>query len=474
MSEVKKNIKLPPQALDFEEVVLGAIMIDKNAMAEVGDILSPDVFYKTSHKEIFKAIEFLFQNAEPIDIMTVSNQLQKNKKLKLCGGMHYLAELTNKVISSANIEYHSRIILQKHIQRELISTCSQIIQESYDNSTDAIELLDEVESKIFAISENNIKKKYLSARKLIQDAIKEIERIGNLPSGLSGIPSGFSEIDDITSGWQNSELIIIAARPGMGKTALVLSMARNIAVAYKMPLAVFSLEMSSIQLITRLITAETGLSQQKLRSGKLEPHEWTQLHHEIKEIEQADIYIDDTPALSVFDLRAKCRRLQSEHGIKLIIIDYLQLMTTRDHKGNREQEISHISRSLKSIAKELGVPVIALSQLSRAVENRPNKRPVLSDLRESGAIEQDADIVSFIYRPEYYQINEWDYPPIGPTEGEAEFIIAKHRNGPTDQIRLRFEKELIKFSNLTDQIYSTNIESGINNEHNIDDGQTYN
>ena len=466
---LKKNVKLPPQALDFEEAVLGAILIDKNAMAEVGDMLTPEVFYKDAHKEIFKATEILFQNAEPIDVMTVKNQLQQNKKLKVCGGVHYLAELTNKVISSANIEYHCRIIVQKHIQRELISTCSEIIQNSYDESTDAIELLDQVESKIFAISEGNIKKKYLNASKLIQNAIKEIERIGNLPSGLSGIPSGFHEIDEITSGWQNSELIIIAARPGMGKTAFVLSMARNISVDYKMPIAIFSLEMSSIQLITRLITSETGLNQQKLRSGNLEPHEWTQLHHKIKQIEQANIFIDDTPALSIFDLRAKCRRLQSEHGIKMIIIDYLQLMSTRDHKGNREQEISHISRSLKSIAKELEVPVIALSQLSRAVENRPGKRPVLSDLRESGAIEQDADIVSFIYRPEYYQISEWDYPPAGPTEGEAEFIIAKHRNGPTDNTRLRFEKQLIKFSNLSDNIYSTGIESGINQDLNTDD-----
>ncbi len=255
----------------------------------------------------------------------------------------------------------------------------------------------------------------------------------------------------------------------MGKTAFVLSMARNISVEHKMPIAIFSLEMSSIQLITRLITSETGLSQQKLRSGDLEPHEWTQLHHKVKQIETADIFIDDTPSLSVFDLRAKCRRLQSEHGIKLIIIDYLQLMSTRDHRGNREQEISHISRSLKSIAKELNVPVIALSQLSRAVENRPGKRPVLSDLRESGAIEQDADIVSFIYRPEYYQISEWDYPPAGPTEGEAEFIIAKHRNGPTENMRLKFEKQLIKFSNISDEIFSTDIESGINNDININD-----
>ena len=471
MAGTKKNIKIPPQAIEFEEAVLGAIMTDKNAMAEVGDILAPEVFYKDSHKEIYRVIEYLFQNAEPIDIFTIKNQLQKNKKLEHCGGTHYLGELTHKVISSSNIEYHSRIIVQKHIQRELISTCSDIINDAFDESTDAIELLDKVESKIFAISEGNIKKKSLNASKLIQSAIKEIERIGNMPDGLSGIPSGFDEIDNVTSGWQNSELIILAARPGMGKTSFVLSMARNISVDYKMPVAIFSLEMSSIQLITRLITAETGLSQQKLRSGDLDKWEWEILHNKIKKIEQADIYIDDTPALSIFDLRAKCRRLQSEHGIKIIIVDYLQLMTTKDHKGNREQEISHISRSLKSIAKELEVPVIALSQLSRAVESRKPSRPILSDLRESGAIEQDADIVSFIYRPETYNVTEWDYPPIGPTEGEAEFIIAKHRNGPTINTRLRFEPKLIKFSSLGDDIYST-YESKANNEDSFDETQT--
>ena len=468
---MKKNIKTPPQAIEFEQSVLGAIMTDKNAMAEVGDMLTPYVFYKESHQEIYKTIETLFQNAEPIDIFTIKNQLQKNKKLELCGGIHYLGELTQKVISSANIEYHSRIIVQKHIQRELITTCSSIINDAFDESTDAIELLDQVESKIFAISEGNIKKKYLSASKLIQNAIKEIERIGNLPEGLSGIPSGFDEIDKITSGWQNSELIILAARPGMGKTAFVLSMARNISVDHQIPTAIFSLEMSSIQLITRLITAETGLSQQKLRSGDLDKWEWEVLHNKIKKIEKAEIFIDDTPALSIFDLRAKCRRLQSEHGIKIIIVDYLQLMTTRDHRGNREQEISHISRSLKSIAKELNVPVIALSQLSRAVENRSDRRPILSDLRESGAIEQDADIVSFIYRPETYNITEWDYPPAGPTEGEAEFIIAKHRNGPTTNRRLRFESKLIKFSSLGDDIYSTQFNSKINTNETTDENQ---
>jgi len=466
MSKIKQNTKMPPQAIDFEEAVLGAIMIDKNAMAEVGDILSPEVFYKDAHKDIYVALEELFKEGEPIDTLMVTSKLKQNKKLKLSGGAHYLADLTNRVISSANIEYHARIIVQKHIQRELITTCSSIIQDAFDESTDAIELLDLVESKIFSISEINIKKKYLTASKLIQNAIKEIERIGNIEEGVSGIPSGFDDIDNITSGWQNSELIIIAARPGMGKTAFVLSMARNIAVDFKMPVAIFSLEMSSLQLINRLITAETGLDQQKLRSGKLDKWEWEILHNKIKEIEKANIYIDDTPALSVFDLRAKCRRLQSEHGIKLIIIDYLQLMSTKDHRGNREQEISHISRSLKGIAKELEVPVIALSQLSRAVETRggSDKRPVLSDLRESGAIEQDADIVSFIYRPEYYGISEWDVTPSGPTEGEAEFIIAKHRNGPTHRSRLRFESKLIKFTSLNEDLHSTEYHSSINQE----------
>ncbi len=467
MSSNKLTSKMPPQAIDFEEAVLGAIMVDTNAMAEVGDILSSKVFYKDSHQEIFKVLETLFSDGKPIDMMLVSQQLEKNKTLKKCGGIAYLAELTNKVISSANIEYHARIIVQKHIQRELISTCSSIIQDALDPSTDAIELLDQVESKIFSISEINIKQKYLTASRLIHNAIKEIERIGNLKEGLSGIPSGFDEIDKVTSGWQKAELIIIAARPGMGKTAFVLSMARNIAVDHKCPVAIFSLEMSSLQLINRLITAETGLSQDILRTGKLDKWQWEQLNHKIPKIEKAEMFIDDTPAISVFDLRAKCRRLQSEHGIKIIIIDYLQLMTTRDQKGNREQEISHISRSLKGIAKELGIPVIALSQLSRAVETRSgqDKRPVLSDLRESGAIEQDADIVSFIYRPEYYGISDWDHEPAGPTEGEAEFIIAKHRNGPTKKTRLRFESKLIKFSNLEEQAYNTEYHSKINDEH---------
>tara|TARA_B100000965_G_C19547346_1_gene738483 strand:+ start:57 stop:1469 length:1413 start_codon:yes stop_codon:yes gene_type:complete len=465
MAELRKNTKIPPQAIEFEESVLGAIMIDKNAMAEVGDVLSPDVFYKESHKQIYKSLEELFEQGEPIDILTVKDRLTQNKKLKSCGGVHYLGELTQKVISSANIEYHSRIIVQKHIQRELITTCSDIITDAFDDSTDAIELLDKVEGKIFSISEGNLKKKYLTASKLIQQAIKEIEKIGS-QEGMSGVPSGFDEIDRVTSGWQKSELIIIAARPGMGKTAFVLSMARNISINFKKPVGIFSLEMSSISLITRLITAETGLNQRKLRRGDLDAWEWKVLHNKIKKIEKADIFIDDTPGLSAFDLRAKCRRLINEHNVEIIIVDYLQLMTTKNKKGNREQEISTISRSLKGIAKELNIPVIALSQLSRAVESRELKRPQLSDLRESGAIEQDADIVSFIYRPEYYGISEWDSVPNGPSDGEGEFIIAKHRNGPTQKVRLKFEKEYMKFSNIGEEIYSDQYDSKMNKEDN--------
>ena len=461
MSDIKQNIKIPPQAIEFEESILGALMIDKNAMAEVGDVLNADVFYKESHKQIYKALEELFEKGEPIDMLTVKDKLSQNKKLKFCGGVHYLGELTQKVISSANIEYHSRIIIQKHIQRELISTCSEIITDAFDDSTDAIDLLDKVESKIFSISEGNLKKKYVTASKLIQQAIKEIERIG-AQEGMSGVPSGFDEIDRVTSGWQKSELIIIAARPGMGKTAFVLSMARNIAINHKKAVGIFSLEMSSLQLITRLITAETGLSQNKLRRGDLDKWEWEILHNKIKHIEKADIFIDDTPGISAFDLRAKCRRLINEHNVEIIIVDYLQLMTTKHKKGNREQEISMISRSLKGIAKELNIPVVALSQLSRAVESREVKRPMLSDLRESGAIEQDADIVSFIYRPEYYGVSDWDTSPAGPTDGEAEFIIAKHRNGPTHKARLKFLAKEIKFESIGEDIYNNQYDSKIN------------
>ena len=445
--------KLPPQVIEMEEAVLGAMMIDKKGVDDVIDILQPDAFYKESHKHIFEAILQLFTETQPIDLLTVSSQLKKNGKLEIAGGDFYLIQLTQKIASSAHIEFHSRIILQKFIQRSLIRISSEIIEESYDESTDVFDLLDKAESKLYEVTQGNIKRSSETAQSLVLQAKKKIEEIAG-KEGLSGVETGFHNLDKLTSGWQPSDLIIIAARPAMGKTAFVLSMARNIAIQYGHGVALFSLEMASVQLITRLISSETGLSSEKLRTGKLEKHEWEQLSTKVKDLEKAPLFIDDTPSLSIFDLRAKCRRLVSQHSIKIIIIDYLQLMTAGGNNkggGNREQEISTISRNLKALAKELNVPVIALSQLSRAVETRgSSKRPLLSDLRESGAIEQDADIVSFLYRPEYYKIEEWDDDEASPTAGQAEIMIAKHRNGGIENIRLKFIGHLGKFDNLDD------------------------
>lgn len=441
--------KLPPQAIDLEEVVLGAMMIDKKGVDEVIDILTPESFYKEIHQNIFDAIFKLFQKSEPIDLLTVSNQLKKDGTHEKVGGDFYLISLTQKVSSSAHIEFHARIILQKFIQRSLIKISNEIISDSYDESKDVFDLLDNAESKLYDVTQGNIKKSSETAQSLVIQAKNKIESISN-KKGLSGIPSGFNKIDKLTAGWQQSDLVIIAARPGMGKTALALSMASNIAIENKIPLAFFSLEMSSIQLITRMISSETGLDSNKLRTGKLEKHEWEQLNIRVKNLEKAPLFIDDTPSLSIFDLRAKARRLVSQKDVKIIIVDYLQLMTAGSNMkiGNREQEISTISRNLKALAKELNIPVIALSQLSRLVEGRTSKRPLLSDLRESGAIEQDADIVSFIYRPEYYKIDTWDDNDRSSTEGEAEFIVSKHRNGGLENIRIRFIPSLGKFEDL--------------------------
>lgn len=453
--------RVPPQAIDLEEAVLGALLIDKNALSKIIDILHPDAFYKDQHKHIFKIITHLFGDNQPVDILTVAAELRKDGSMKKAGGESFLAQLSQKVSSGAHIEYHARIVLQKHIQRELVRISSEIIESAFDETTDVLELLDQAEQKLFEVAQGNLKRNYESAEELIRKAIDKIETISK-QEGLSGVPSGFAALDRVTSGWQPSDLVILAARPGMGKTAFVLSMARNMAVDHGKKVAVFSLEMSSVQLITRIISSETGLSSEKLRRGDLTDREWNVLTSGVKDLEKASLYIDDTPALSVFDLRAKVRRLASTQGLDLIVVDYLQLMTVGGSKsqGNREQEISTISRSLKAIAKELNIPVIALSQLSRAVETRStSKRPQLSDLRESGAIEQDADIVSFIYRPEYYGIEEWEDGEA--SSNQAEIIIAKHRNGSLDDVRLRFIGELAKFSDL-DQGSTMMMESKMN------------
>ncbi len=440
--------KLPPQAPELEEAVLGALMIEKDALTTVIDILQPESFYKDAHQRIYKAIQQLFQASEPIDLVTVVNQLRTTAELDMVGGPYYISQLTNRVASSANIEYHARIILQKHIQRELIKISSEVIRDAYDETTDVFDLLDSAEAKLFQVAQGNIRKSHDTMSELVRLAKKNIEDSGAKGEGVTGVPTGFNRLDALTAGWQPSDLIILAARPGMGKTAFVLSIARNAAVDYGKAVAVFSLEMASVQLVTRLIAAETELSAEKLKKGNLQMHEWEQLNAKVSKLTEAPLYIDDTPGLSVFELRAKARRLKQQHDIQMIIIDYLQLMTAGgDNKGNREQEISTISRSLKMIAKELSVPVIALSQLSRAVETRGgDKKPQLSDLRESGAIEQDADMVTFVYRPEYYNITEDEDGR--DLRGVGEIIIAKHRNGGLDTVPLKFTPHLAKFSNL--------------------------
>ena len=441
--------KIQPQAIDLEISVLGSILIDNEALSDSIDILKEDYFYKTEHKYIFQAISNLFQDSKPIDILTVTEELKKIGLLKKVGGVSYVSKLTTKISSSANTEYHSRIIAEKYIQRQLISVSSDIIESSLDNTSDVFETLNKAEQELFNITEGTLRKSYDNMSDLISKALKSIEDLKDKKEGLSGIPSGFNKLDNITSGWQRSDLVIIAARPGMGKTAFALSMGRNIAIEHNLGIAIFSLEMSSEQLVNRLISSESEINAGKLRKGNLAEHEWVQLHSKIKGLSSAPIFIDDTPAISVFELRAKARRLVKKHKIKLIVIDYLQLMTAGGRNGNREQEISSISRSLKGIAKELNIPVIALSQVNRSLEQRSgvgSKRPMLSDLRESGAIEQDADIVTFIYRPEYYKIQEWEDGD--NCLGQAEIIIAKHRNGGLGDVRLKFKAEYARFSNL--------------------------
>jgi replicative DNA helicase len=442
--------KLPPQAIEVEEAVLGALMLERDAYVTVADIISSRSFYKEEHRKIFEAIQKLSGKEKPVDLLMVTQELKDRNQLDEIGGPGYITQLTRRVASAAHIEFHARIIAQKFMQRELIRVSSEIQAKSYDDTIDVDDLLDFSESALFQVSEGNIKKETLPIKPVLNMAILQIEKARTRADGLSGVPSGFSALDRITSGWQRTDLVIIAARPAMGKTAFVLSMARNMAVEHRQGVAVFSLEMSSLQLVNRLIAAETQLGSEKIKTGKLEDYEWTQLNQRIKTLADAPIFIDDTPALSIFEFRAKCRRLKMQHDINIVIVDYLQLMTAgTDNRGSREQEVSLISRSLKAIAKELDVPIIALSQLSRAVESREGKRPQLSDLRESGAIEQDADIVTFIHRPEYFGITEDESG--NSLLGVAELIIAKHRNGATADVHLRFIKEMAQFADLDPQ-----------------------
>jgi len=455
--------KIPPQAVDLEQAVLGAMMLEKNAVTDTIDILKKESFYDPKHQYIYGVVRELFGNSSPIDLLTVINQLKKNGELEAAGGAAYISMLTNRVASSAHVEFHARVISEKHIKRELIRMSSEVIREAYDDTKDVFDVLNTAESELFSIAENNMGKNGDVMQNIVRQAIEEIEKASQNKSGISGVPTGFIDLDKLTSGWQRSDMIVIAARPAMGKTAFVLSMARNTAVDHNMGVALFSLEMSSVQLVKRLIASESRLSAEKLRKGDLAEHEFQQLHTRIAKLATAPLYIDDSPGISVFDLRAKCRRLKMQHNIDIVIIDYLQLMTAGGTKGNgnREQEISTISRSIKEIAKELNVPMVALSQLSRSVEQRGgDKRPVLSDLRESGAIEQDADIVSFIYRPEYYGFLEDEQG--NSNQGVGEIIIAKHRNGALDSVRLRFIGEFARFENFNSFIDDAQFTGGSN------------
>ncbi len=446
--------RLQPQARELEEAVLGALMLEKDAYSKVSEIIKPECFYEKAHEKIYAAIVDLAISQQPVDMLTVTEQLKKRGELEEVGGPFYISELTSKVASSAHIEYHARIIAQKYLARELITFTSEIQGKAFDETIDIEDLMQEAEGKLFELSQRNLKKDVVQINTVIQDAIEMLQKAATQKEGLSGLRTGFHALDKITSGWQNSDLIIIAARPAMGKTAFVLSMAKNMAVNFNIPVAIFSLEMSNVQLVNRLIVNVCEIPGDKIKSGQLESYEWEQLDFKIKELYDAPIYVDDTPSLSIFELRTKARRLVREHDVKAIIIDYLQLMNASGMNfGSREQEVSTISRSLKGLAKELNIPIIALSQLNRGVESRQGaegKRPQLADLRESGAIEQDADMVCFIHRPEYYKITEDERG--NSLIGLAEIIIAKHRNGAVGDVRLRFKSKFAKFMNIDDDI----------------------
>ena len=438
--------RIPPQATDVEEVVLGALMLEQNALNAVIDILQPDTFYKEEHRYIFEAIRSLFAKSSAIDMLTVIEELKKQGKLEIVGGAYYITYLTNRVVSSANIEYHARILTQKYIQRRLIEISTEIINDAFEESTDVFDLLDSAEDKLFRINEENLRRKSVGMANLLREARDMVENASKNENSFSGVPSGFKALDVVTAGWQPSDLIILAARPGMGKTAFVLSMARNMSLMHDVPVAVFSLEMSAVQLVMRLIASEAKIKSESLRKGNLSAQDWKNLSDNIDNLSKAKLFIDDTPALSIFELRAKARRLKQQHDIKCLIIDYLQLMTSKVEKNaNREVEIATISRSLKALAKELNIPIICLSQLSREVEKRPGeKRPQLSDLRESGSIEQDADIVMFIYRKEYY-FKDDPSKDVEAFKNKAELIIEKHRNGPLKTINLNFLGAFARF-----------------------------
>ena len=443
---------LQPQALEVERAVLGALMNDRDAYAVVCEILSPESFYEQRNQLIYSAIRDLSLAEKPVDVLTVTDELERQGCLDKVGGAIYIADLSNKVASSANIEYHARIIAHKFLARQLISFASEIETKAFDGSMDIDDLMQEAEGSLFELSRRNMKKDYTQIDPVISNAVEVIQKAAANKDGLTGVPTGYHKLDNITSGWQASDLVIIAGRPAMGKTSFALSMAKNIAADYKVPMAFFSLEMSNVQLVNRLISNCCEIQGSKILNGQLKPDEWERLDKRLNNLIGSPLYVDDTPGLSVFELRTKARRLVRDHGVKIIMIDYLQLMNANGMRfSSRQEEVSTISRSLKQIAKELDIPILALSQLNRGVESREGlegKRPQLSDLRESGAIEQDADMVLFVHRPEYYHIYQDENGR--DLHGMAQIIIAKHRKGATGDVLLNFRGEFTRFENPED------------------------
>ena len=441
-----------PQQTDFEAAVLGAMLIEGEAYEQVANLLTPESFYDHRHQVIYEAIVSLNLLQRPVDVVTVPQYLESQGKLEEAGGLLYIAQLSQNVITSAHIEYQAQIIQQKYQARRLITFASKVMGDAFDPTKDVVDLMEETEANLYKITEKSQRSSYTQINPVIDQAYAQLQEAAARTDGMSGIPSGYERLDKVTSGWQNSDLIIIAARPAMGKTAFILSMIKRMAVDRKIPVAMFSLEMSNVQLVRRLMMNVCDIPGDKLKSGDLQPHEWAQLDARLNHLIDAPIYVDDTPSLSIFELRSKARRLCNEHGVQMILIDYLQLMNASGMNfGSRQEEVSTISRSLKGLAKELNIPIVALSQLNRGLESREGnegKRPQLSDLRESGAIEQDADMVCFIHRPEYFKIykseNDEDLTNL------AEFIIAKHRNGATDTIKLKFKHQYARFEDYDD------------------------
>ena len=437
--------RIPPQNIEAEQAVLGAMLIEREAISKVAELLRPEDCYREAHRLIYNAMLELFNKNDAVDMVTVIEFLRKDDKLEAAGGISYITSLTNSVPTAANVLYHAKIVEEKALLRQLINAATNIASSGYEASEEVESILDTAEKTILAVSSRKSGGDFTPIKSIIFDAFSKIESLYASKGSITGLSTGFKDLDKLTSGLQPSDLILIAARPSMGKTAFVLNIAQHIGVKEKQAVALFSLEMSKEQLVQRMLCAESTIDSQRLRIGELEANDWTKLVSGADRLSSAPIFIDDTSGITVMEMRSKCRRLKIEHDLKLIIIDYLQLMQgSSKGKGseNRQQEISEISRSLKGLAREIGVPVIALSQLSRSVESRQVKKPMLSDLRESGSLEQDADIVAFLYRDDYYN-------PDSEQKNITEVIIAKHRNGPVDTVQLFFHKQFTKFSDLS-------------------------